>query len=101
MGFLDRFFGRSSNSADTAKTRLVSALAHDRSDITPQTLDTVRDEIVSVVSRHLEIDRENVQVTVSRTADVHQVVASLPVIRMRPTRSKPLPRRSTRAVRTK
>ncbi len=104
MNFLERIFGRaasSSDSAESAKLRLQMALAHDRADISPQTLDTMRDEIVGVVSKYVDIDRENVQVTVSRIADVHHVVTNVPVLRTHPTRAKPSPRRATRPAQTK
>jgi cell division topological specificity factor len=96
MNFLDHVFGRSSKkSADTAKERLQFVLAHDRSDISAETLDILKDEIINVISKHVEIDREHVEVTVSRVVNVHRLVANIPVIRAQPPRAKAVPRRAT------
>ncbi|MDE3088879.1 MAG: cell division topological specificity factor MinE [Chloroflexota bacterium] len=95
MEFLARLFGRSPRTADTAKERLQFVLAHDRSDISPETLNLLKDEIVNVISKHVEIDREHVEVTVTRAANVNKLVANIPVIRPRPPRAKTSPRRRT------
>ncbi len=109
MNFLDRIFGRSSSSASAAKERLQFVLAHDRSDISPETLDILKDEIVKVISKHVEIDLEQVEVTVSRSGTIHRLVANIPVLNTRPTRPTRAPRREAtrppsrqaRAARTK
>lgn len=106
MNFLDRIFGRSTPSAGAAKERLQFVLAHDRSDISPETLDILKDEIVKVISKHVEIDLEQVEVTVSRSGTLHRLVANIPVLNTRPSRSprRPVPRppsRQARAARPK
>lgn len=106
MNFLDRIFGRSSNSAGAAKERLQFVLAHDRSDISPETLDILKDEIVKVISKHVEIDLDQVEVTVSRSGTLHRLVANIPVLSTRPSRSPRReatrsPARPARAARTK
>lgn len=106
MNFLDRIFGRSSKSASAAKERLQFVLAHDRSDISPETLDLLKDEIVKVISKHVEIDLEQVEVTVSRSGTIHRLVANIPVLNTRPPRSPQRqaphpPSRQARAARTK
>jgi cell division topological specificity factor len=106
MNFFARLFGQSSKSADAAKERLQFVLAHDRSDISPETLDLLKDEIVNVISKHVEIDREHVEVTVSLTGTIHRLVANIPVVNPRPPRASPRHTRQraarpTRAARTK
>lgn len=101
MSFFDRIFGRSSHSADTAKERLQLVLAHDRSDISPETLELLKDEIVNVISKHVEIDLEQVEVTVSRSGTIHRLVANIPVLNTRPPRAprREAPRRAVRPAR--
>lgn len=82
-----------------AKERLQLVLAHDRTDISPETLNVLKDEIVNVISKHVEIDREHVEVTFSRAAHINRLVANIPVIRPRPPRAKPSPR-GTRTAQT-
>ncbi len=102
MDLFERFFRHStaSKSADTAKQRLQLVLAHDRSDISPATLDLLKDEIIAVISKHVEIDRDHVEVTVSRIANVHRLVANIPVVRVHPSPSKASPRRPARRTST-
>jgi cell division topological specificity factor len=87
MNFFDRIFGRSSHSADTARERLQLVLAHDRSDISSETLELLKDEIVNVISKHVEIDLEQVEVTVSRSGAIHRLVANIPVLNTHPPRA--------------
>lgn len=83
-------------SAESAKQRLEFVLARDRSDISPATLDLLKDEIVGVLSKHVEVDRENVEVTVSRIANVQRLVANVTVVRARPRAPRAAPRRAAR-----
>ncbi|MCK7527418.1 MAG: cell division topological specificity factor MinE [Ignavibacteriales bacterium] len=55
MSFFDKLFGRK-NSADSAKERLQLVLVHDRTDLTPAELESLRDDLVATVSRHVDID---------------------------------------------
>ena len=100
MNFLKRLFARPSNSADTAKERLQFVLAHDRADITPETLDLLKDEIISVISRYVEIDRDHVEISISNVANIQRLVANIPVLRTAPPRSK-APRRTKHKTRAK
>lgn len=100
MDLFERFLGHPSKSADTAKQRLQLVLAHDRSDISPATLDLLKDEIIAVISKHVEIDQENVEVTVTRIANLHRLVANIPVVKMQPISRKASPRRATRRTST-
>ena len=94
MGFLDRILGRPTPTAEVAKERLQFVLAHDRSDISPQTLDLLKDEIIAVISKHVEVDREHVDVSITRVGNTSRLVANIPV---REPRVKPAPRRAARS----
>jgi cell division topological specificity factor len=83
MSFMNRILGRSPDSAHIAKERLQLVLAHDRTHISPETLEKLKDEIINVISRHIEIDRANVEVTISRNADGNRLVADIPVLGIR------------------
>lgn len=100
MDFLARLFERPPKSADTAKERLQFVLAHDRSDISPETLDLLKDEVISVISKYVEIDRDHVEISISTDANIQRLVANIPVLRTTPSRSK-LPRRAKPKTRAK
>jgi len=100
MNFLQRLFGQSNNNtAQSAKMRLKFALAQDRLEIPAETLDALKKGIGDVVSKHLDVDREHVLVTVSRESEGYQVVVSIPVVNARPVRPRRSPHRTLRTVR--
>jgi len=81
MGFLDNLFGRcrGSSSGEIAKERLRLVLTHDRSGISPKLLDTLKDEIIAVISHHVAVDVDNVHVTVSQSGQESSLVADIPL----------------------
>ncbi len=82
MGFLNKLLGRrrESSSGEVAKERLRLVLTHDRSGISPKLLDTLTDEIIAVISRHVDVDVDNVQVTVSKSGQESSLVADIPLM---------------------
>jgi len=68
-------------SATTARERLQLVLAHDRSDLNPELLEQMRREILEVVSRYVEIDLEEVDVSLETEDRVTALVANLPIRR--------------------
>jgi len=107
MGFLTRLFNRppDKDSADVAKQRLQLVLAQDRTHISPETLNVLKDEIITVISKHVEIDRGNVQVSMMHTNHGEQLIANIPVVSARePVRATPerkrAPARRARTTRT-
>ncbi len=80
MGFLQRLFGqREPSSGSVAKERLRLVLTQDRAGIPPGLLDTLKDEIIEVISRHVEVDVDGVQVTVTQSNRESSLVADIPL----------------------
>ena len=90
MRFLERLMGLryESPSGEVAKERLRLVLAHDRSNISPALLDTLKDEIIAVISRHIAIDAQGVQVTFSQSARESRLVADIPLLSQRRRRKR-------------
>jgi cell division topological specificity factor len=81
MGFLDRMFGRREpSSREVAKERLQLVLVHDRINISAATLDRMKDELITVISRYVEIDADSVEVTFTQSRHESRLVADIPVI---------------------
>lgn len=81
MGFLDRVFGRREpTSRDIAKERLQLVLVHDRVKISPALLDKMKDELITVISRYVEIDPAGVEVTFTQGRRENRLVADIPVV---------------------
>ena len=81
LEFLQRMIGRQAPSATLAKQRLQLVLAHDRSDLNPELLEQMRREILEVVSRYVEIDFDEVDVSLETEDRVTALVANLPIRR--------------------
>ena len=80
---INKLLGRQPASANTAKQRLQLVLAHDRSDLNPELLQQMRREILEVVSRYVEIDLEEGDVSLETEDRVTALVANLPIKRAR------------------
>ena len=90
MKIFERLLGRryEPSSGEVAKERLRLVLAHDRTSISPALLDTLKDEIITVISRHVAIDAESVQVTFSQSARESRLVADIPLLTRRGRRKR-------------
>jgi cell division topological specificity factor len=83
MGLLDTFLGRrpSPSSASVAKSRLVEVLVHDHVPLTPDTMEAIRRDVAAILSRHLDIDTDRLQVNITRSERGESLVANVPVRR--------------------
>ncbi len=91
MDWLSRLLGRTPSSAQIAKNRLKVVLSYDRTNLTPEMLNTLQDEIVAAISRHLEIDRAGMSVSTQRGEQGDHLVADIPIRGMRAPRPTPEP----------
>ena len=70
---------RHKRSAQSAKERLQLVLIHDRISLTPSELTALKDEILQVISRHLDIDSEAVRIAVEHDGRSQRLVADIPL----------------------
>jgi cell division topological specificity factor len=81
MSFFRNLFSREPSSAQLAKQRLQVVLVQDHIPMPPGTMEAIKAEIMEVISRHLEIEPEGVEVAVERRGHNDEVVANIPVRR--------------------
>lgn len=79
-GWLDRLFGKDNRrSAQQAKERLQLVLIHDRTDLTPASLEALKDEMIEVISRYIEIDPQSMTIEIARDGREQRLVADIPL----------------------
>ncbi|HET7035032.1 MAG TPA: cell division topological specificity factor MinE [Thermomicrobiaceae bacterium] len=86
MGFLDTLLGRQPRparpaSANLAKQRLVEVLVQDHVKLTPDVMEAIRVDILRILSRHLDIDADRLQINLTRGERTDNLVANVPVRR--------------------
>jgi cell division topological specificity factor len=77
MSFFERLTGK--KSASSAKERLQLVLIHDRVDLTPAVLDALKEELLAVISRHVDIDPSSVHVELASEGRNQRLVADIPL----------------------
>lgn len=76
---LGRVFGRESGSGKQAKERLRLVLVHDRSSVAPDVIEDLKEELIAVISRYMEIDEKGLEVDLRRNDQSVALVANIPV----------------------
>ncbi len=77
--FLERIFGKNRKSANQAKERLHLVLVHDRTNLTNSALSDLKDEIIEVISRHIDIDPNLVNIEMSQEGRQQRLIADIPI----------------------
>ena len=75
---MDFLFGRK-KSASSAKERLQLVLIHDRTDLTPAQLESLKDDLIATISRYIEIDPSAVSINVAQDGRQQRLVADIPL----------------------
>lgn len=85
MGFFSNFSNTNKPKAkDVAKDRLRLILIHDRGDIPAEVLDKMREDILEVLSKYVEIEPSDVEIAVTKSDMIESeaqssLVANIPI----------------------
>ncbi len=88
MNLLERLRVGRRSSARAAKERLQLVLTHDRSGLSPGILEILKDDIIDVLSRHVEIDKRSVRISLTRDGNQQRLVADIPLAPQRSRRRR-------------
>jgi cell division topological specificity factor len=85
MSVFAKLFGRREPaSSQVAKERLQLVLIHDRVKLSPDLLQRMKDELVTAISRYVDIDRDGIQITLTQNK---RLIVDMP-LRERSTRRR-------------
>ena len=65
MGLFERF--KKKNSGDAAKERLKLLLVSDRANCSPDVMEKIKNDIIKVISKYMEIDVEGLDIQITQT----------------------------------
>src|SRR5258707_15249870 len=82
MGVFNFMIGRKKPTpSEVAKERLKVVLAHDRLKVNPELLELIKTDLLSVISRRLEVDEQHAEAQMAREDRWDQLHAAVPVKR--------------------
>lgn len=72
---------------EVAKDRLKLILIHDRGEIAPEIIEKIREEILGVISKYIDIQIDDVEISVNKNAEegdnASALVANIPIKNLR------------------
>jgi len=81
---LMKIFGKSNKSSrDVARDRLKVVLIHDRANISPEIMNHLRDDIIKVISNYMEINQQDMEISLANDEDSVALIANIPVQKMK------------------
>ena len=87
MGLMDLF--KKKSSGDIAKDRLKRLLVSDRANCSPEIMEMIKNDIIQVISKYMEIDAEGLDIQITQTesegnnGNVPALFANIPIKDMR------------------
>ena len=82
MGLFSFFNKEEKKSKDVAKDRLKLVLIHDRAILSSGMLEQMKDDIIAVISKYVEIDKESLNIDIAENPDNTRrttLVANIPL----------------------
>jgi cell division topological specificity factor len=84
LEFINRKLARETASSKTvAKERLRLVLVHDRASISPAMLNKLKEELINVITKYMEIDETGLEVNLCQDEREVALVANIPVMKMK------------------
>ncbi|MDD2586560.1 MAG: cell division topological specificity factor MinE [Syntrophomonadaceae bacterium] len=80
LDILSRFFSKDSTSSkDIARERLRFVLVHDRASVSPEFINSLKEDLIKVIKEYMDIDEEGLIVELENEENSIALVANIPV----------------------
>ena len=76
--FMDKLMKRPS-SADTARQRLQLVLIHDRANLPPGQIELMKEEVIRVISKYIDIDRSKAEIAMENEGREQRLTMIIPI----------------------
>lgn len=83
MDLITKFFKEDTSSKDLAVERLRLVLVHDRAKVSTGLMESLKEEMIQVISKYMEIDEEKMEVNLNSSELSAALTANIPVKRIR------------------
>ncbi len=77
--FINRIFSKKPSSADKAKDRLRLVLINDRTDLSAIAMDNLKDDLLEVLSRYIQIDPKSMRIDITQEGRQQRLIADIPI----------------------
>ncbi len=78
--FFEKVAGKKrTSSANRAKERLHLVLVHDRTDLTPEDLRSLKDRLIAVISDYVQIDAAQTEIQIETDGHEQTLIANIPL----------------------
>jgi len=75
---------REPTSSEVAKKRLRFVLVQDRLNLSPERMKQLREELIEVISKYVEIDRDGIDIVLTGDGRQNLLRTDVPVVRAKP-----------------
>ncbi|MGO0122814.1 cell division topological specificity factor MinE [Desulfothermobacter acidiphilus] len=81
---IGRWFNRPEvRSKEVARERLRLILVHDRANVSPELLEHLKQDLLAVISRYMEVEEQGLEVALDSSEEMVALVASIPIRRVK------------------
>ncbi len=75
----ENLLGKKAKSANRAKERLHLVLIHDRTDLSPEDLQSMKDRLIQVISDYVRIDADETEIQIETDGREQTLIANIPL----------------------